>query len=211
MRSPLIIGHRGFAARFPDNSLAGVAGALAAGADGVEVDVRRSACGSWVCHHDRSRGGRLVREWTDGALAQEDVATLAEIVALVPADRQLFVEVKPLPERNLVEGLGAFEALLRPRLAGTRVISSSPGVLRAVRRAIPEVAVSLVFDAIPQTVPDGFELSPAHRLVERLHSKGVPLHPWTVNRPGRMRELARLGVASITTNDPRLAVEVFGG
>lgn len=207
----MIIGHRGFGARFPHNSLAGVAAALGAGADGVEVDVRRSACGSWVCHHDRSRGGRPVREWTDEALAQEDVATLAEIVDLVPADRQLFVEVKPLPARDLVEGVEAFEAMLRPRLAATRVISSSPGVLRAVQRAIPGVVVSLVFDAIPESVPEGFELSPAHRLVERLHSKGVPLHPWTVNHPGRMRELARLAVASITTNDPRLAVEVLGG
>ena len=119
------------------------------------------------------------------------------------------VLTKQVPD--LVEGVEAFEAMLRPRLAATRVISSSPGVLRAVQRAIPGVVVSLVFDAIPESVPEGFELSPAHRLVERLHSKGVPLHPWTVNHPGRMRELARLAVASITTNDPRLAVEVLGG
>jgi hypothetical protein len=32
-----------------------------------------------------------------------------------------------------------------------------------------------------------------------------------VNRPERMRELARLGVASVTTNDPGLAMEVLRG
>ncbi|RMF85357.1 MAG: glycerophosphodiester phosphodiesterase, partial [Nitrospirae bacterium] len=32
-----MIGHRGFRARFPENSAAGVRAALAAGADGVEV------------------------------------------------------------------------------------------------------------------------------------------------------------------------------
>jgi glycerophosphoryl diester phosphodiesterase len=211
MNPPLIIGHRGYAARFPDNSVAGASAALAAGADGIEVDVRRSGGGTWVCHHDRSRGGRPIREWTDGGLAGENVASLAEIVDLVPADRQLFVEVKPLPARDLVEGLEALEALLRPRLAGTRVISSSPGVLRALQRAIPGLGTALVFDKIPESVPEGVELSPAHRLVERLLPAGVPLHPWTVNRPRRMVELARLGVASITTNDPGLAVEVLGG
>jgi glycerophosphoryl diester phosphodiesterase len=211
MRTPLIIGHRGYAARFAGNSVAGVRAAFAAGADGVEVDVRRSADGTWVCHHDRSRAARPVRSWTDAALRRDGVPTLTAVAAVVPADGVLFIEVKPLPERDLAEGLPALAALVRPRASTTRVISSSAGVLRAVRRVVPAIAVSLVFDAIPATLPEDAELSPFHRLVEKLLPTGLPLHPWTVNRPARMRELARLGVASITTNDPGLAVEVFGG
>ena len=211
MRSPLIIGHRGFAARFPDNSLAGALAAIEAGADGVEVDIRRSASGSWVCHHDRSRGGRPVREWTEAALRREGVPLLAELAAAVPADRWLYIEVKPLPERDLLEGIEALAGVVRPRLAVMKVISSSPAVLALVRRAVPGAAASLVFDAIPERIPEGVELSPFHRLVERLLTSGRPLNPWTVNRPGRMRELARLGVVSITTNDPGSAVEVFRG
>ncbi|OFV80126.1 MAG: hypothetical protein A2Y78_05835 [Acidobacteria bacterium RBG_13_68_16] len=207
----LIIGHRGFASRFPDNSLAGVAAAISAGADGVEVDVRPCADGTWVCHHDRTREGRPVREWDLGALRRQGVPTLAETVAALPAGFTLFVEVKPLPASDLQAGLAAFAALLGPRTASTRVISSSEPVLAAVRQALPGVALSLVFDEIPVPLPDGLELSPSHELVEALLPAGVPLHPWTVNRPARMRELARLGVASITTNDPALAVEVLRG
>jgi glycerophosphoryl diester phosphodiesterase len=91
------------------------------------------------------------------------------------------------------------------------VISSSPAVLRVVGQALPGAALSLVCDALPERPPAGLTLSPFHRLVEALLPLGVALHPWTVNRPGRMRELARLGVASITTDDPRLASEVLDG
>jgi glycerophosphoryl diester phosphodiesterase len=208
---PLIIGHRGFASRFPDNSLAGVVAAIAARADGVEVDVRPCADGTWVCHHDRSRGGRPVREWGLEALRREGVPTLAETLAALPASRLLFVEVKPLPASDLQAGLGALAALLRPRSSSARVISSSEPVLTAMRQALPRVALSLVFDEIPVPLPGFLELSPSHKLVEALLPTGLPLHPWTVNRPARMRELARLGVVSITTNDPALAVEVLRG
>jgi glycerophosphoryl diester phosphodiesterase len=207
----LIIGHRGFASRFPDNSMAGISAAISARADGVEVDVRPCADGTWVCHHDRTREGRPVREWDLGTLRRQGVPTLAEAVAALPAGFTLFVEVKPLAASDLQAGLGALAALVGPRTADTRVISSSEPVLAAVRRVLPGVALSLVFDEIPVPLPDGLELSPSHRLVEALLPAGVPLHPWTVNRPARMRELARLGVASITTNDPALAVEVLHG
>lgn len=207
----LIIGHRGFAARFPDNSLAGVKAAITAGADGAEVDVRPCTDGTWVCHHDHSRQGRPVREWDLEALRRDDVPTLAEVTAAVPANRLLFVEVKPLPERDLLAGLGALAALLRPRASSTRIISSSEPVLAAVREALPGVALSLVFDEIPERLPEGLELSPFHRLVEALLATGRPLHPWTVNQPARMRELSRLGAASITTDDPALAKEVLRG
>ncbi|HVF06066.1 MAG TPA: glycerophosphodiester phosphodiesterase [Frankiaceae bacterium] len=43
-----VYGHRGYAARHPHNSLAGVVAAFDAGADGVEVDVRRTAAGDLV-------------------------------------------------------------------------------------------------------------------------------------------------------------------
>jgi glycerophosphoryl diester phosphodiesterase len=49
---PLVVGHRGARARFPENSLPAVRHALAAGADGVEVDVRVSADDVLVVAHD---------------------------------------------------------------------------------------------------------------------------------------------------------------
>ena len=208
---PLIIGHRGSPDRFPDNSRDGVRAALDAGADGVEVDVRRCAEGVWVCVHDRSLGGRPVAAWAFSDLRRKGVPSLAEIVEIVPADRFLFVEVKPLAEESLWSGLDPLTRLLEPRLPHTRLLSSSLSVLAAVATVLPRAARSWVTGELPKAIPEGVELSPRHTLVEALRSRGVPLHPWTVNRPRRMRELAGLGVASITTNRPERAIEVLRG
>ncbi|HVN76043.1 MAG TPA: glycerophosphodiester phosphodiesterase [Thermoanaerobaculaceae bacterium] len=207
----LIIGHRGFAAAFPDNSLAGVQAAITAGADGVEVDVRRCADGTWVCHHDRTRAGRPVAAWALAELRRQGVPTLADVADAVPADRWLYVEVKPLPASDLRPGVPALAELLERRLAFSRVISSDGTVLAAVAGALPAVSRSLVFDVIPERLPADVELSPEHRLVESLVGRGRPLHPWTVDDAARMRELAALRVGSITTNDPVLALEVLRG
>ena len=211
MTMPLIIGHRGFAARFPDNSLAGIRAAFAAGADGVEVDVRPCADGTWVCHHGRLRDRRPVALWSAAALHRAGVPTLAEAAEAAPVGAWLFVEVKPLPATALAAHLGALGRLLAARTGRTRVISSSLPVLAAIEEALPEAARSWVFAELPEWLPNGLDLSPRHTLVEALLGAGRELHPWTVNRPDRIRELARLGVASITTNDPALALEVTRG
>ena len=47
-----IVAHRGYSARFPENSLLAFERAAEAGADWVETDLRRSADGVLVCWHD---------------------------------------------------------------------------------------------------------------------------------------------------------------
>lgn len=210
-RRPLIIGHRGFSARFPDNSVEGVQAALEAGADGVEVDVRPSAEGVWVCHHDRSQAGQAVSSMKLAELRAVRVPTLAAVVELLPASSRLFVEVKPLAMEALQRGVEPLLRLLEPRLATTTILSSSPAVLALVGALLPRFPRSWVVTRVPPLIPPGLELSPHHRLVERLATSAVPLNPWTVNDRERIAHMAALGVASITTNHPDRAVEVLGG
>jgi glycerophosphoryl diester phosphodiesterase len=58
---PLVVGHRGARARFPENTLPAVRHALEAGADGVEVDVRVSADDVLVVTHDATLSPDLCR------------------------------------------------------------------------------------------------------------------------------------------------------
>jgi glycerophosphoryl diester phosphodiesterase len=207
---PLVIGHRGFPDRHPDNSLAGVQAALAAGADGVEVDVRPCADGTWVCHHDRTRDDRPVRTWSRAALRRAGVPALEEVLAVVPPGRWLYVEVKPLGRAALEHRAAALLQALRRSAARIRLLSSSVPVLDLLGREL-DVPRSWVIDGLPPELPPSLELSPHHLLVEPLAACGRPLHPWTVNRPERMRQLAALGVASITSNRPDLACRVLRG
>jgi glycerophosphoryl diester phosphodiesterase len=78
----LALSHRGHHLACPENTLAAFAAAWAAGADGVEVDVRLSADGRPVLFHDRAApGGRPVGELSAadlGAAAGYPVPTLDE-------------------------------------------------------------------------------------------------------------------------------------
>lgn len=210
MSLPLVIGHRGFPDRHPDNSLAGVRAALDEGADGVEVDVRPCADGTWVCHHDRTRDDRPVRTWSRAALRRAGVPALEEVLAVVPPGRWLYVEVKPLGRAALERRAAALLQALRRSAARIRLLSSSVTVLDLLGREL-DVPRSWVIDELPPELPPSLELSPHHLLVEPLAACGRPLHPWTVNRPERMRQLAALGVASITSNRPDLACRVLRG
>ncbi len=212
MDRPLVIGHRGFRARYPENTLKAVRAAVSIGADGVEVDIRLSRDGIWVCHHDPDDGGIPVSQQRWATLHRMGVGALEDILHGLVDGRWLFLEIKPLAPDNLQRGAASLERLIAPRCSLTRVLSLSESVLRAVRDLLPGCPRSLVFSDTPEPLEcRDRSLSPHHRLVERVLRTGCELHPWTVDRPRRMRKLAALGVASITSNDPELCLQTLAG
>jgi glycerophosphoryl diester phosphodiesterase len=103
--SPLVLGHRGYRARFPENTLLAFREALKAGADGVECDVQKSADGRFVIAHDgttdRVTGtpgeiGRMsfdeLRRLDFGS--GERIPGIDEFLAMLPAETYLDLEVK---------------------------------------------------------------------------------------------------------------------
>ena len=49
---PLVLGHRGYRARFPENTLLAFREAIGAGADGIECDLQKTTDGRYVVIHD---------------------------------------------------------------------------------------------------------------------------------------------------------------
>ena len=105
---PLVLGHRGAAARVAENTLASFQAALEAGADGIETDVRLTADGVAVLVHDAdlartTDGSGLVHQLTLEELRHADtgagpIPTLAEALALVAGHGAgMALEVKNLP------------------------------------------------------------------------------------------------------------------
>ena len=97
---PLVLGHRGASPAAPENTLDAFALARELGADGVELDVRRTADGVLVVHHDpdgrRLRAARRARRSPTSARRGRASPTLDEAL---DACRGLLVnaEVKCLP------------------------------------------------------------------------------------------------------------------
>ncbi len=109
----LIVGHRGAAARAPENTAAGLAAGLAAGADQIEVDAGLSKDGRVVLLHDTTldrttsgRGALRARDfahiarldagsWFAPRFADEPPIDLDDALAIVRPRVPLIVEVKP--------------------------------------------------------------------------------------------------------------------
>jgi glycerophosphoryl diester phosphodiesterase len=160
---PRVFAHRGGCALGPENTLAAFDLGVAAGADGLELDVHLSADGVVVVHHDEtldrttSGSGRLAR-LTAAQLAAIDagcrfggdgrfpfkgqgvgVPTLREVLRRYP-DVPIIIEMKV----DAAEMGEAVAAEVRRAGAVDRVCAAGfgPRALRGARRALPEMASS---------------------------------------------------------------------
>jgi glycerophosphoryl diester phosphodiesterase len=225
----LVLGHRGASAAFPENTLVAFAGALDQGADGVELDVRRTRDGALAVRHDAGLpDGRLICE-TDGAALPSEVPSLAEALDVLAAAAVVNVEIKNWPEDpdfDPTEALAdAVVALLQARgdQDDPRLLVSSFHVptLERVRALAPGLSTGwLAIDAGPELVERAAAgghraLHPHHafvtpELVAAARASGIALNTWTVDDPERIRWLAGLGVDAVITNDPAGALAALG-
>ena len=104
-RNTLVLGHRGYRARFPENTLLAFHAALSGGADGIECDLQKSADGHYVVIHDpwtgRVAGAR--QEVAESSLAElqaldfgrgERLPVLDAVLKALPAEAYLDLELK---------------------------------------------------------------------------------------------------------------------
>lgn len=166
-RATQIIGHRGFAAQAPENTLASLEAALAAGADMVEVDVTQSRDGQLLLIHDdtleRTTNGRgrvmdhdwaALRQldagsWKDRRFTGERLPSLDETLDWVRGRLPINLEIKPEavdPRPGRVDaGIEArlLEAIHRHRLVDQVWVSSfHPLALWRLRRLDPHLALA---------------------------------------------------------------------
>lgn len=176
-RSPLprILGHRGARLLAPENTLPGFRAAISEGADGVELDVRRTADQVLVCLHDaglgRTTNGRgPVREHTLAEVRRLDaggsprrnghhggqesirVPTLTEALDSLPSSALVDVEVKcrgqgPDGPAQVADLLAA---TLEGRLDRDRVLVSSFSrkLVAAAVPALEGISVGLISSAL---------------------------------------------------------------
>lgn len=81
-------------------------------------------------------------------------------------------------------------------------------VLCAALRVPPAGAPAYQLAALPRRHGSIPVVTP--RLLDHLHRRGIPLHVWTIDDEGEMRELLALGVDGIITNRPAVGARVMG-
>ncbi len=136
---PAVVAHRANGFGFPENTVPGFAAAVQAGIDGIETDIRLTADGIPVIHHDSrvKSTGQEIHQTTTADLPHW-LPTLADIVATIPPSLLLDVEIKPgiKPVAPVLDVLQGFQSW--------RASSFDWTVLRAVRSINPDVEIGML-------------------------------------------------------------------
>jgi glycerophosphoryl diester phosphodiesterase len=217
---PLVIGHRGAAALAPENTLASLEAAVAAGVDLVEFDV---SPGLMLAHSESEVGDDSLS--LDDALeflrrhdvgAHLDVKRVGVEEGVVDAVRR-----HDFSERAIVSA--AYPRTLR------RVAALAPDLPRAIGyprdrygvshvrwpRGVSATGAAALRAAMPARIPVLLRwaradvLSLHHTLCSRravavAHALGAPVLGWTANDPAVVHRLAESGVDAIVTDDPSI-------
>ncbi len=207
------IAHRGDPVGHRENTMEAFAAALAAGADMVELDLRRTRDGQVVVVHDAT----LTRLWgIDRAVAELDLAqlprrtapsipTLAEVLDAFEAPLMVDFTTADVVEGawRVVRAAGAVDRSL--------FVSGNLSALRQLRELAPAARIGLTWgtDGDPPTALlaelEAEYWNPRHPLVspERVglvHRAGYRVSTWTVDQVDELHRVLAAGVDAVVTN-----------
>ncbi|WP_297535631.1 glycerophosphodiester phosphodiesterase family protein [Thermococcus sp.] len=177
----IVLGHRGYMSRFPENSILAFKKAIEAGADGIELDVWLTKDGRVIVMHDETidrtsnMKGRQ-KEMTLNELKRADIGmgeripTLEEVFEALPKDALINVEIK---DRDAVEKVAEIVRNNNPE----RVMISSFDVeaLREYRKYDGETRVGLLIDR-----EDTLQMVPELKEELNLWSINIPVEAVTL-------------------------------
>jgi glycerophosphoryl diester phosphodiesterase len=216
--------HRGASRRERENTVAAFRAAVQLGADAVELDVRRTADGALVVHHDACLAdGRAIVELGAEELPPHVPGLVEALDACVPL--WVNVEIKndaAEPDFDPSDAIAdAVIAALAPLGDDDRWLISSFRLATVDRcRALrPQIRTAWLVDEVPADViatmvarghcalhPDVAGLRRSH--VDACHGAGIAVNTWTCDDPARMSELIEWDVDGICTNVPDVALAV---
>lgn len=218
-RLVLNVAHRGASGDFPENTLAAIRGAIALGADSIELDVRRSRDGELVLLHDptltRTTDVRSVFPhrapwavehfdyaelrrldaggWKSPVFAGEPIPTLREAVDLVRGSGAgLLLELKS-PERYP----GIVGDLASELLGARDLLGRAPDHPRLVVESFDFTAMAALKARSPQ-VPVGLLGTPARGSLPAVGAWADQVNPhhWSVDR-AYVEEVHRHGMGCL--------------
>jgi glycerophosphoryl diester phosphodiesterase len=231
-----VLAHRGACKRARENTLEAFAIARELGADGVELDVRRTRDHTLVVHHDAELDGI-------GVIASVDFAELHAAAPWLPTLEEALdelhglvvnVEIKCLPTEPDADVDGSVvEAVVR--MLATRdstedfVVSSfDPAAVDRVRSLDPRLSTGILAfgldptfaEAMHTTIAGGhgwyhpyWQTLLAHGAAASIaacHDAGVRVDVWTLDEPAPAAQLAAAGVDAIITNVPDVILPAVG-
>jgi glycerophosphoryl diester phosphodiesterase len=221
-----IFAHRGLHVSERENTVEAFRGAVELGVDGVELDVRRTADGHLVVHHDAVIDGAAVSElayfdlpdyvptFEEAMEACRGISVNVEIKNFRHASEPNYDDSGDFA-RHVLDDLYRLEVATSSLIscfdvatcATIRSLDSSVGVGWLLHRSVEmtgamDRAKDLGLTGVHprfQRVDEG--------VVARANDLDLEINVWTVNDPGDIEAMRALGVNRIITDDPAAAME----
>ncbi|WP_197072568.1 glycerophosphodiester phosphodiesterase family protein [Marinitoga sp. 1197] len=223
---PVILGHRGYRAKFPENTILAYKKAIEFGADGVELDVQLSKDGALIIHHDdnfeKITGNTTkINDLTSKEIKKikingENIPTLEEVFIKLPEYAYINVEIKDVKATEMAYNtVKSFNAL-------DRVLFSSFNIeaLRILRKLDENVDLGLLIEKkemIEKIIPlheelnfysinlpvEGIEMLGLEKyktLISKLMEIGLHIVLWTLNDIETLKKLEGYFDGIITDN-----------
>lgn len=238
---PLIVAHRGASADAPENTLPAFKLAWEQGADAIEGDFHLTRDKEIICIHNPTTGEYANKNLTvrktklaslqalslkaPNATTPPHIPTLSQVLATVPPDKKLFIEIKSSPRivRHLLKEIDE-SSIDSSQLV---IISFSGRVIKKIKSQRPTLKAILIatpryrskarilhpspeqlLSELQRTGADGISLY-AHPDIDAtylaaIHAAGYELHTWTIDDPEVSQKWIALGALSVTTNKPAI-------
>jgi len=203
---PIVCGHRGAPVAAAENTLESFAKALELGATWIEFDVRPTADGQLVIHHDPITSEGVHVASAPRSALRSDIPSLGELAEQFPT---LGFDVE------LIDALSSHCT----EVPGLIVTSFDAEVLALVADQRPELPTGLLHWKQPiewlieTALQDGHvAIAPGigkltAELAAEAQGHGLGILTWTVNTPEQVRFASSLGVDMIIGDDPSVIVE----
>lgn len=225
MKQVQVMAHRGASRAERENTVAAFRRAGEIGAQAVELDVRRTADGVLVVHHNPNfDDGRLIAAAIHSELPQH-VPTLGEALDAC-AGMWVNVEIKNDPsepdfdETESIADETIAHLVAREDDARWLISCFRMETVDRCRALAPQIPTAFLCVESPEGIADTLvkkghlALHPwvkalTRATIDECHAAGVRVNTWTCDDPVRMAELIEWGIDGICTNVPDVALEVI--
>jgi glycerophosphoryl diester phosphodiesterase len=224
----LVIAHRGAPRRARENTIESFRTAIEIGAGAIELDVRRTADGALVVHHDpvladgtplvacrRDRLPAHIPTLADaldacaGTIVDVEIKNLAGEADFDPTDAVADAVVAQLGARSEAMETWLISSFRRETIDRCRAldprIATAWLTIGAVTDDVVAWAVGARHGAIHPWDPTVDQAT-----IDRCHDAGLQVNTWTCNDVGRALELASWGIDGICTDIPDVLVAALG-
>ena len=212
-----IFAHRGFSSEFAEGTRAAYEGAIKAGADGFECDVRLTGDNQLICFHDRTTqrlagvSKKISSLSVDGIKELYEAITLPELLDLaISARKDLLIETKhPVwsrgrVEREVIELLHKRQAEIQKSGINVTVMSFSYLAVRRLKALYPDVAKVIKY-SIPALFSReskvAINIEVLRRFPKILERKTPEIYVWTVNSEDDLQWMKNKNIAGVISDN----------